>query len=330
MVEKTISHYEILEKLGESATGSVYKAQDTKRDRLVALKFLPIRQKLSASDKEKLRQDATNAALLTHPCICAFYSLKLEKDDYFVVMEFVDGNGLKSSMPVMNNQVAINFAIAICSAFQEAHAAGILHRNLRCHSIMVNSKRRVKILGFGLADLTDVLKLERRGGTVEDAAYMSPEQIQGAAVDPRSDIFSLGVLLYHMLSDQLPFRGEHEADMRNSVQNEKTISIRQYRPDLSPGFVSIIERALEKRPADRYQTVGEMLAELRHLKRASFSISKVFTRPSGDTRKPVTKPFTRFQGKTSGMPLKKMLPMLIAVLAVILLAVFVIRALINP
>lgn len=330
MVGKTISHYNILEQLGEGTAGTVYKAQDTKRDRLVALKFLPIRQKLSGSDKVKLKQDATNAALLAHPCICAFYSLKVEGDDYFAVMEFVDGASLKASMPIMNNQVAINFAIAICSAFQEAHSNGILHRNLRCGSIIVNSKRRLKILGFGLANLKEVLKLERPAGTAEDAAYMSPEQIQGGTVDPRSDIFSLGVLFYHMLSDQLPFRGEHEAAVLSAVQNEAPIPIRQYRPDLSPGFVLIIERAIEKHPADRYQTVGDMLAELRHLKRASFSISKVFNRPSGDTRRPETKPFTRFQGKTAGMPWGKMLPMLLGILVLILLAVIVIRALVNP
>ena len=330
MEEKTILHYKILEKLSEGASGAVYKAHDTKHDRLVALKFLPIHQKLSESDKVKLKHDATSAALLTHPCICAFYSLKVEKDDYFVVMEFVDGESLKTSMPIMNNQVAINFAIAICSAFQEAHSNGILHRSLRCSSIIVNSKRRLKILGFGLENLRDVLKLERPAGTAEDAAYMSPEQIQGVPVDQRSDVFSLGVLFYHMLSDQLPFRGENEEAMFSSVQNSEIIPIRQYRPDLSPGFVSIIERALEKRPADRYQSVGEMLAELRHLKRASFSISKVFTRPTGDTRRPVTKPFIRFQGKTAGMPWRKMLPMLLAVLVLILLAVIVIRALVNP
>jgi serine/threonine protein kinase len=330
MPGKTISHYEILEKLGEGATGDVYKAQDTKRDRLVALKFLPIRQKLSESDKVKLKQDATNVSLLTHPCICAFYSLKIEKSDYFVVMEFVDGKNLKSSMPIMNNQVAINFAIAICSAFQEAHSNGILHRNLRCGSIMLNSKRRLKILGFGVASLKEVLKLESPARTADDAAYLSPEQIQGGTVDKRSDVFSLGVLFYHMLSDQLPFRGADEAAMSASVLNDQIIPIRQYRPDLSPGFVSILERALEKRPSDRYQSVDEMLAELRHLKRASFSMSKVFTRPAGDTRKPMTKPFTRFQGKTAGMPWGKMLPMLLGILVLILLAVIVIRALVNP
>jgi serine/threonine protein kinase len=330
MVGKTISHYKILEKLGEGATGTVYKAQDTKRDRLVALKFLPIHQKLSESDKLRLKQDATNAALLAHPYICAFYSLKVEKSDYFIVMEFVDGESLRHSMPIMNNQVAINFAIAICTAFEEAHSKGIVHRNVRCDSIMVNSKRRLKVLGFGQANLKEVLKLDRTTGTAEDAAYMSPEQIQGAAVDPRSDVFSLGVLFYHMLSQQLPFRGAHEAEMFYSVQNEEPIPIRQYRPDLSPGFVSIIERALAKRPADRYQSVGEMLAELRHLKRASFSISKVFSRPSGETRRPVTKPFIRFQGKTAGMPWGKMLPMLLGILVLILVAIIVIRALFNP
>jgi serine/threonine protein kinase len=133
-----------------------------------------------------------------------------------------------------------------------------------------------------------------------------------------------------MLSDQIPFRGDHEAAMFYSVQNEKPVPLRQYRPDLSPGFVSIVERALEKNPEDRYQTVDEMLAELRHLKRASFSISKVFNRPSGETKRPMTKPFIRFQGKTAGIPWGKMLPMLVGVLVLILVAIFVIRALINP
>jgi eukaryotic-like serine/threonine-protein kinase len=330
MVGSTVSHYKILEKVGEGPTGTVYKAQDSKRDRLVALKFLPIRHTLSESDKARLRQDATKAALLNHPYICAFYSLKVEKSDYFLVMEFVDGRSLRETMPIMNNQVAINFAIAICSAFQEAHGKGVLHRNIRCDTIMVNAKRRLKVLGFGQANLKEILKIGATTGTPENAAYMSPEQIEGVAVDRRSDIFSLGVLFYHMLSDQLPFRGEHEAGMFYSVQNEKPIPIRQYRPDLSPGFVSIIERALEKNPADRYQTVDEMLAEFRHLKRASFSISKVFNRPSGDTRRPQTKPFIRFQGKTAGIPLGKMIPMLLGVLVLILLAIIVIRALVNP
>ncbi len=330
MVGSTISHYKILEKIGEGAIGIVYRAQDTKRDRVVALKFLPIRHALSESDKQRLKQDATAAALLNHPYICSFYSLKAEKSDYFIVMEFVEGKSLRHSMPVMNNQVAVNFAIVICAAFQEAHGKGILHRNIRCDSIMVNPKRRIKVLGFGQANLKDALKLQRTAGTPEDAAYMSPEQIEGVGLDRRSDIFSLGVLFYHMLSDQLPFRGDHEAAMFYSVQNEKPVPLRQYRPDLSPAFVAIIERALEKNPQDRYQSVDEMLAEFRHMKRASFSISKVFNRPSGDTKRAVTKPFIRFQGKNAGMPWGKMLPMLIGVLVLILLAIIIIRALINP
>ncbi len=329
MVGTTISHYKILEKIGEGPTGTVYKAEDTKRDRLVALKFLPTRRSLSETDKARLKQDATKAALLTHPYICAFYSLKVEKNDYFIVMEYVEGKSLKESIPIMNNQVAINFAIAICDAFHEAHGKGIIHRNVTSDSIMVTPKRRIKVLGFGQADLQEVLKLGRTTGTAQEAAFMSPEQIEGVTVDPRSDIFSLGVLLYNMLADQLPFRGDHEAGMFYSIQNEKQVPIRQYRPDISPGFVSIIDAALEKNRADRYQTIDEMLAELRHLKRASFSISKVFNKPAGDTRRLATKPFTRFQGMTAGISWGKMLPMLLAVLAVILAAIFVIRALIS-
>src|SRR5271169_4658930 len=148
MIGSTVSHYKILEKIGEGPIGTVYSAQDTKRDRVVALKFLPIRHSLSESDKQRLKQDATTAALLSHPYICSFYSLKAEKNDYFIVMEFAEGKSLRSSMPVMNNQVAINFAIVICAAFQEAHGRGILHRNLRCDSIIVSPKRRIKVLGF--------------------------------------------------------------------------------------------------------------------------------------------------------------------------------------
>jgi serine/threonine protein kinase len=329
MVGSTISHYKILEKIGEGTTGTIYRATDTKRDREVALKFLPIRHTLSESEKTRLKEDATRAATLAHPSICAFYSLKVEKGNYFIVMEYVDGAPLRQSMPVMNNQLAIDFAIKICAAFQEAHSAGILHRNLRCDSIMVTQKRKIKVLGFGQSALKDTLKIARTPGTPEDAAYMSPEQIAGAAVDTRTDIFSLGVLFYHMLSDQLPFRGDHEAAMFYSVQNDKPLSIRQYRPDLTPGFVSIVEHAFEKKPEDRFQSVDGMLAELRHLKRASFSISKVFARPTGETKRPGTKPFIRYQGKKAGIPLGKMIPMLLAILVLILLAIIVLRALIS-
>ncbi|HTO93449.1 MAG TPA: serine/threonine-protein kinase [Bacteroidota bacterium] len=330
MPEKTVSHYDILEKLGEGPTGSVYKARDTKRDRDVALKFLPTRQQLSELDKSRLRQDATRATLLVHPNIRAFYSLKIEKNECFAVLEYVDGKTLKELLPIESQQVAINYAIYICSAFQEAHSKGIIHGNLRPEGVMVIQKKRVKVLGFGEAPLKEVLKLTRTTGTPEDAAYISPEQIEGVALDARSDVFSLGVLLYHMVSGQLPFKGDHEAGTFYAVQNEKPVSIRQYRPDLSPGFVTIIDKALEKKPADRYRTVDEMLAEFRHLKRASFSISKVFTRPVGNTGKLATQPFRKYQGKKEGMAIGKMLPLLLGILLLILLAIIAIRMFINP
>jgi len=330
MPEKTVSHYIILDKLGEGPTGTVYRARDTKRERDVALKFLPTRVQLTESDKQRLRADATQASLLLHPNIRAFYSLKIEKHECFAVLEYLEGKTLKELMPIESQQVAINYAIYLCSAFQEAHSRGILHLNLRPEGVIVSAKRRLKIIGFGEARLKDVLKLTRTTGTPEDAAYLSPEQIEGVALDARSDVFSLGVLLYHMLSGQLPFKADHEAGMFYAVQNQKAVPIRQYRPDLSPGFVSIIEKALEKKPEDRYQSVEEMLNEFRHLKRASFSISKVFTRPVGDTGRVATQPFRKFQGKKEGMPLGKMLPLLIGALLLIMLAIIAIRAFINP
>ena len=330
MPAKTVSHYTILEKLGEGQTGAVYKARDTKRERDVALKFLPTRMQLTETDKARLRHDATQASLLAHPNIRAFYSLKIEKNEWFAVLEYVEGKTLRELMPIESQQVAINYAIYVCSAFHEAHSKGILHRYLRPDGVIVSAKKKLKVLGFGEAPLKDVLKLAPTTGTPEDAAYISPEQIEGVAVDARSDVYAIGVLLYQMVSGQLPFRADHEAGMFYAVQNEKPVSIRQYRPDLSPGFVAIIDRALEKKPANRYRSVEEMLIEFRHLKRASFSISKVFSRPMGNTARVATQPFRKYQGKNEGMAWGKMLPLLLGILLLILLIIIGIRAFINP
>ena len=332
MVGQTILNYKILEKLGEGSMGVVYKAQDLTLGQMVALRFLPVQLSHSEVDRARSILEARAASTLTHPNICTVQAIKEHEKQMFIVMDYVEGETLRKKLTAGPVQVrrAIEIGMQVAEGLAILHEHGMIHRNIKPENIMIRKDGVVQVMDFGLIRRGGLSPVAREGSTAGTAAYMSPEQIQGTALDPRSDIFSLGVLFYHMLSEKLPFRGEHEAAMFHSVQNEAPIPIRQYRPDLSPGFVSIIERALEKLPADRYQSVDEMLAELRHLKRASFSMSKVFSRPSGDTKRPVTKPFIRFQGKTAGMPLRTMIPLLLGILVLILVAIIVMRTLVSP
>jgi serine/threonine protein kinase/tetratricopeptide (TPR) repeat protein len=286
MIGKTISHYKILEKLGEGGMGVVYKAQDTRLDRLVALKFLP--QHLTANEAEKARflQEAKAASALNHPNVCTIYGIEEHEapdgtSQQFIEMEYVDGVTLRQKIvgaihesPLRIND-ALTYAIQVGEALAEAHSKGIVHRDIKCENIMVNSKNQVKVMDFGLAKLKGTLKLTRTSSTVGTLAYMSPEQIQGEEVDARSDIFSFGVVFYEMLTGHIPFRGEHEAAMMYSIVNEEPQPIEDYRPELSSEVSHIIKKALEKSPEDRYQSVGEMVVDLRRLKKESTKVSRV-------------------------------------------------------
>jgi serine/threonine protein kinase len=250
MIGQTISQYRILEKLGEGGMGVVYKAQDTKLDRLVALKFLP--QHVTASEEERARflQEAKAASALNHPNVCVIHDLQEHGGAQFIVMEFVDGATLRNKFEAGELKVdqVLGYAIQIGEALQEAHSKGTVHRDIKSDNIMINSKNQVKVMDFGLAKLKGTLKLTRTSSTVGTLAYMSPEQIQGGEVDARSDIFSFGVVLYEMLTGRTPFYGEHEAAMMYSIVNEELEPIEKYRPNLSPVLVNLIQRALEKDP----------------------------------------------------------------------------------
>jgi serine/threonine-protein kinase len=272
MVGQTISHYTILEKLGEGGMGVVYKAQDTRLDRLVALKFLP--HHLTANDAEKARflHEAKAAAALNHPNVCSVIDIQEDSGQQFIVMEFVEGVTLRekiSSGRVVSTQDAIVYAIQIGEALQAAHAKGIVHRDVKSENIMLSSDGRIKVMDFGLAKLKGSLKLTKTSSTVGTLAYMAPEQLQGGEADTRSDIFSFGVVCFEILTGHIPFRGEHEAALMYSIVNEEPESITQYRQDLSPELDRIIHRALEKDPDDRYQHVDDMVSELRRLQKTS-------------------------------------------------------------
>ena len=275
MIGQTISHYHILEKLGEGGMGVVYKAQDTKLDRLVALKFLPDRVQRDESAKARFIQEARSAAGLNHPNICTVHGVEDVDGSLFIVMEYVEGGELGGKIPFAKTEEAIKVAAQIGEALQEAHAKGIVHRDIKADNIMLTAKGQAKVMDFGLAKLKGALKLTRTSSTVGTLGYMAPEQVQGEEADTRSDVFSFGVLLYEMLTGKLPFRGEHEAAMVYSIVNEEPQDITSLKPDLSPFVVNLINRCLEKDPDDRYQTMQDAVSELRRsLKKTSRVLRK--------------------------------------------------------
>jgi serine/threonine protein kinase/Tol biopolymer transport system component len=274
MIGQTISHYTILEKLGEGGMGVVYKARDTKLNRDVALKFLPDRVNSNAAEKARFLQEAQAAAALNHPNICTIHSVEESGASIFMAMEFIEGGTLREKIPFAKPDDAVTTAIQIGEALQEAHSKGIVHRDVKAENVMLTSRGQAKVMDFGLAKLKGSLKLTRTSSTVGTLGYMAPEQIQGGEVDHRSDIFSFGVLFFEMLTGRLPFRGEHEAAMVYSIVNEEPQDIVQLMPGLSPIVVNFVQRCLEKDPADRYQTMQDAVSELRRSQKKTSRVSR--------------------------------------------------------
>ncbi|MBP1657838.1 MAG: serine/threonine protein kinase [Bacteroidetes bacterium] len=276
MIGKVISHYKILEKLGEGGMGVVYKAEDSRLQRTVALKFLPHGLESHEPERARFLQEARAASALNHPNVCTIYDVGDAEGQQFIAMEFVDGVTLREKIArgKLQTGTAISYAIQIGEALEEAHSKGIVHRDIKAENIMINAKNQVKVMDFGLAKLRGSLKLTRTSSTIGTLAYMAPEQIQGGEVDARSDIFSFGTVLYEMLTGHLPFRGEHEAAMMYAIVNEEPESLQQFVPDASSELVHVLDRALEKDPEERYQTVRDMLIDLRRLKKDSSRVSR--------------------------------------------------------
>jgi len=263
MIGTSISHYKILDKLGEGGMGVVYKARDLDLDRIVALKFLPDHSAVGGPERERFMQEARSAAALNHPNICTIYGIEKDGDRQFIAMEFVEGGTLRQQLPFAKLEDAVGIAIQVGEGLLEAHAKGIVHRDIKADNIMVTPKGQVKVMDFGLAKLKGSFKLTRTSGTVGTLGYMAPEQIQGGEVDLHADIFSFGVLLFEMLTGQLPFRGEHEAAMIYSIVNEEPRDVTEMRTDAPPMVVNLIQRCLEKDPADRFQHMDDVTSELR-------------------------------------------------------------------
>jgi len=284
MIGQTILHYKIIEKLGEGGMGVVYRAEDTSLHRTVALKFLPEKASGSDQDKDRFLREARAAATLNHPNICTIHAIEQFDGRYFIAMEYVDGVTLNEKIPFKMPNAAFDAAIQIGDALSEAHAHGIVHRDVKAENIMITPKGQVKVMDFGLAKLKGSLKLTRTSSTVGTLGYMSPEQIQGGEVDHRSDIFSLGVLLFEMIAGQLPFRGEHEAAMVYSIANEEPKNLSDLVPSAPAGLGDILAKALEKDPNERYQSAADFAVDLKRLKKQSSASARSGVRPASGSR----------------------------------------------
>ncbi|MBI1803427.1 MAG: protein kinase [Ignavibacteriae bacterium] len=273
MIGQTISHYKILEKLGEGGMGIVYKAEDTKLDRMVALKFLPSHLAASEQDKARFIQEAKAAAALNHPNVCSIIDIQEHDGQMFIVMEFVDGQTLREKKEAISFKQAIDIGIQIADGLAAAHEKGIVHRDIKPENIMVRRDGICQVMDFGLAKLRNasskINRLTKEGSTVGTAGYMSPEQVQGQDTDHRSDIFSLGVLLYELFTGQLPFKGVHETALLYEIVNVDAPPMSAVKPEIDPSLDAIVLECLAKEPSERYQSVAEVGKELRRFKRES-------------------------------------------------------------
>jgi serine/threonine protein kinase/Tfp pilus assembly protein PilF len=263
MIGKKISHYKIIEKLGEGGMGEVYLAEDLQLERKVAIKFLPQNLTVDKENIDRFKREAKTAASINHSNIVTIYEIAEENEQIFIVMEYVIGKTLKeliaenSQFPCPNYIDIIN---QICNGLKEAHKAGIVHRDIKPANILITSRGEVKILDFGLAKLAGQAQLTKDASTLGTVAYMSPEQLSGKEVDQRTDIWSLGVILYEMIAGELPFEGEYEQAVIYSILN-KVLETNK----IPPGLKEIISKALTKKKENRYQYIEDFKNDIANI-----------------------------------------------------------------
>ncbi len=299
MIGQTLSHFKVTAKLGEGGMGEVYLAEDTELDRKVALKILPPEKVDHPERLERFRREAKAVAALNHPNIVAIYSIAEDRGQQFLVMELVEGQSLDRILPPEGLPLTKVFDIAVpmADALAAAHERGIVHRDLKPANVMVTADGRVKMLDFGLAKLaseaaaptenaaTEAATLTKEGAVMGTAPYMSPEQLQGKTVDERTDIFSLGVVLFEMVTGRRPFQGESGIDLASRILRETPVVVTELRTDLPRHLGRIIQRCLEKDPERRYQSAKDVRNELDGLRdevQSDTAASTSLSSPSGE------------------------------------------------
>lgn len=279
MIGQSISHYKILEKLGEGGMGVVYKAEDLKLKRTVAIKFLPKRLSVHGAERERFELEAQAASSLNHPNICVIHEIDEANDETFMVMEYIEGITLREWAHEKSGQAdgfrklgmneMVDLASQIADGLGKAHEKGIVHRDIKSENIMVTADGHAKIMDFGLAKLGGVSKLTKVGSTIGTVAYMSPEQVEGIETDHRTDIFSFGVVLYEMFTGQLPFRAAHETAMMYEIINVEPKPVSEIRQSVEGELNRIVMKCLEKNRDERYQSMRDVLVDLKRYRRDS-------------------------------------------------------------
>jgi serine/threonine protein kinase len=265
MVGKTILHYKILEKLGEGGMGIVYKAEDTRLKRIVALKFLPSYALVNEEERARFAHEAQAAAALDHSNICAIYEINEAEGQSFISMACIEGQSLKEKIesgPLRVDET-VDIAVQIAQGLKEAQEHGVVHRDIKPANIMITPKSQIKIMDFGLAKIDGQTKLTKTGTTLGTAAYMSPEQVQGKDVDHRSDIWSFAVVLYEMLAGKPPFKGQYDQAVMYAIMNEDPVPIRKINPEVPAELERILNRALKKNRELRYSSATEIYKDLK-------------------------------------------------------------------